>query len=141
MRTDPYPHFPGRMPHASLQEQPSPDRGAASKPKKITPGIIAVIQSFGSKINLHSHLHLLLTEGGKDPETDYALAILRGLLARGVLPAFLSLLPDHILLEHSARISLRFRNILITGEPYRKKPRVFHARFHFWTYCYCKGKG
>ncbi|MBE9551157.1 MAG: transposase [Proteobacteria bacterium] len=32
--------------------------------KEITPGIIAVIQSFGSKINLHPHLHFLLTEGG-----------------------------------------------------------------------------
>jgi len=33
--------------------------------KEITPGIIAVIQSFGSKINLHPHLHFLLTEGGE----------------------------------------------------------------------------
>ena len=29
-----------------------------------TPGIIAVIQSFGSRINLHPHLHFLITEGG-----------------------------------------------------------------------------
>jgi len=29
-----------------------------------TPGIIAVIQSFGSRINLHPHLHFLVTEGG-----------------------------------------------------------------------------
>ncbi|MBC8460757.1 MAG: transposase [Deltaproteobacteria bacterium] len=28
--------------------------------KEITPGIIAVIQSFGSQINLHPHLHFLL---------------------------------------------------------------------------------
>ena len=34
--------------------------------KEITPGIIAVIQSFGSRINLHPHLHFLLTEGGVD---------------------------------------------------------------------------
>jgi len=34
--------------------------------KEITPGIIAVIQSFGSRINLHPHLHFLVTEGGVD---------------------------------------------------------------------------
>jgi len=36
--------------------------------RELTPGIIAVIQSFGSKINLHPHLHFLLTEGGEDKE-------------------------------------------------------------------------
>ena len=36
--------------------------------KEISPGIIAVIQSFGSKINLHPHLHFLTTEGGEDKE-------------------------------------------------------------------------
>ena len=36
--------------------------------KEISPGIIAVIQSFGSKINLHPHLYFLLTEGGEDKE-------------------------------------------------------------------------
>jgi hypothetical protein len=30
------------------------------------PGIIAAIQTFGSRINLHSHLHFLVTEGGVD---------------------------------------------------------------------------
>ena len=39
--------------------------------KEITPGIIAVIQSFGSKINLHPHLHFLLTEGGEDQEGQF----------------------------------------------------------------------
>jgi hypothetical protein len=34
--------------------------------KNITPGIIAVIQSFGSRINFHPHLHFLVTEGGTD---------------------------------------------------------------------------
>jgi hypothetical protein len=34
--------------------------------RELTPGIIAVIQSFGSRINLHPHLHFLLTEGGED---------------------------------------------------------------------------
>jgi hypothetical protein len=33
--------------------------------KEITPGIIAVVQSFVSKINLHPHLHFFLTEGGE----------------------------------------------------------------------------
>ena len=34
--------------------------------RELTPGIIAVIQSFGSQINLHPHL--LITEGGLDKE-------------------------------------------------------------------------
>jgi len=33
--------------------------------------IVSVIQSFGSKINLHPHLHFLLTEGGKDQEGQF----------------------------------------------------------------------
>ncbi|MBS3771422.1 MAG: transposase [Bacteroidales bacterium] len=36
----------------------------AATEKDITPGIIAVIQSFGSRINFHPHLHFLITEGG-----------------------------------------------------------------------------
>jgi len=32
--------------------------------KEIVPGIIAVIQSFGSRMNFHPHLHFLVTEGG-----------------------------------------------------------------------------
>ncbi|MCD6516075.1 MAG: transposase [Candidatus Aminicenantes bacterium] len=32
--------------------------------KDINPGIIAVIQSFGNRINFHPHLHFLVTEGG-----------------------------------------------------------------------------
>ncbi len=36
--------------------------------RELTPGIIAVIQSFGSRINLHPHLHFLKTEGGEDKE-------------------------------------------------------------------------
>lgn len=39
--------------------------------KEITPGIIAVIQSFGSKINLHPHLHFLVSEGGLDREEHF----------------------------------------------------------------------
>jgi len=34
--------------------------------RELTPGIIAVIQSFGSRINLHPHLHFLVSEGGSD---------------------------------------------------------------------------
>ncbi len=36
--------------------------------KEIVPGIIAIIQSFGSKINLHPHLHFLRTEGGVEKD-------------------------------------------------------------------------
>ncbi len=31
-----------------------------------TPGVIAAIQTFGDRINLHPHLHFLVTEGGVD---------------------------------------------------------------------------
>jgi len=40
----------------------------ATTRKEITPGIIAVIQSFGSRMNFHPHLHFLITEGGTDNE-------------------------------------------------------------------------
>ena len=32
----------------------------------LTPGVIAAIQTFGDRINLHPHLHFLETEGGVD---------------------------------------------------------------------------
>jgi len=32
----------------------------------LTPGIITAIQTFGDRINLHVHLHFLVTEGGAD---------------------------------------------------------------------------
>jgi len=32
----------------------------------LTPGVIAAIQTFGDRINLHMHLHFLVTEGGTD---------------------------------------------------------------------------
>jgi len=32
----------------------------------LTPGVIAVLQTFGARINLHVHLHFLVTEGGVD---------------------------------------------------------------------------
>jgi len=32
----------------------------------LTPGVIAAIQTFGDRINLHPHLHFLVTEGGTD---------------------------------------------------------------------------
>jgi hypothetical protein len=32
----------------------------------LVPGVIAVIQTFGDRINLHLHLHFLVTEGGMD---------------------------------------------------------------------------
>jgi len=34
----------------------------------LTPGVIAAIQTFGDRINLHPHLHYLVTEGGVDEE-------------------------------------------------------------------------
>jgi hypothetical protein len=32
----------------------------------LTPGVIAAIQTFGDRINLHPYLHFLVTEGGVD---------------------------------------------------------------------------
>jgi ribosomal protein S27E len=32
----------------------------------LTPGVVATIQTFGDRINLHPHLHFLVTEGGTD---------------------------------------------------------------------------
>ena len=32
----------------------------------LTPGVIAAIQTFGDRINVHPHLHFLVTEGGVD---------------------------------------------------------------------------
>jgi len=40
----------------------------ATSQKEIAPGIIAVIKSFGSRINFHPHLHFLVTEGGADKQ-------------------------------------------------------------------------
>jgi len=33
---------------------------------ELMPGVIAAIQTFGTRINLHPHLHFLVTEGGVD---------------------------------------------------------------------------
>ena len=35
---------------------------------ELHPGIVAVIQTSGDRINFHAHLHLLVTEGGEDSE-------------------------------------------------------------------------
>ena len=40
----------------------------AAAGRELTPGIIAAIQSFGSRINLHPHLHFLVSETGQDRE-------------------------------------------------------------------------
>jgi hypothetical protein len=34
----------------------------------LLPGVVASVQTFGQKINLHAHLHFLVTEGGEDSE-------------------------------------------------------------------------
>jgi len=36
--------------------------------RELTPGIIAIIQSFGSRVNLHPHLHFLVSAGGTDKD-------------------------------------------------------------------------
>ena len=38
---------------------------------QLSPGVVAAIQTFGQKINLHPHLHFLVTEGGEDREGTF----------------------------------------------------------------------
>ena len=38
---------------------------------ELRPGVVAVIQSFGQKINFHPHILLLVTEGGEDFEGTF----------------------------------------------------------------------
>jgi len=40
--------------------------GSSLTGSELTPGVIAAIQTFGDRINLHPHLHFLVTEGGVD---------------------------------------------------------------------------
>jgi hypothetical protein len=35
---------------------------------ELVPGVVACIQTFGERINLHPHAHLLVSEGGEDKE-------------------------------------------------------------------------
>jgi hypothetical protein len=35
---------------------------------ELIPGVVAVIQAFGEKINFHPHVHCLVREGGKDED-------------------------------------------------------------------------
>jgi len=35
---------------------------------EIMPGVMAVIQTFGGRINFHPHIHVLVTEGGTAPD-------------------------------------------------------------------------
>jgi hypothetical protein len=66
----------------------------------LEPGIVAVLQTFGDRINFHPHLHFLVTEGGADeagvfrrvPRIDdarlaeiFAREVLAFLVARGLL--------------------------------------------------------
>jgi hypothetical protein len=35
---------------------------------ELMPGVVAVIQTFGDRINFHPHIHVLMTEGGTTPD-------------------------------------------------------------------------
>ena len=39
--------------------------------EELVPGVVASIQTFGQKINLHPHIHCLVTEGGEDSEGTF----------------------------------------------------------------------
>ena len=34
-------------------------------------GVVAVIQTFGNRLNFHPHLHMLLTEGGRSSDGGF----------------------------------------------------------------------
>ena len=38
---------------------------------ELVPGVVASIQTFGKKINMHPHLHCLVTDGGEDSEGTF----------------------------------------------------------------------
>jgi hypothetical protein len=38
---------------------------------ELMPGVVAVIQTFGSRINFHPHIHVLMTEGGAAPDGSF----------------------------------------------------------------------
>jgi hypothetical protein len=38
---------------------------------ELRPGVVASIQTFGQKINLHHHLHCLVTGGGENGKAPY----------------------------------------------------------------------
>lgn len=35
---------------------------------ELMPGVVAVIQTFGDRINFHPHIHVLISEGGTAPD-------------------------------------------------------------------------
>jgi hypothetical protein len=67
-------HLLSSCPAVRLLSRSSPlsgQRQPSITEKDITPGMIAVIQSFGSRINFHPHLHFLVTEGGTDKKGQF----------------------------------------------------------------------
>jgi len=38
---------------------------------ELMPGVVAVIQTFGDRINFHFHIHVLVTEGGTAPDDAF----------------------------------------------------------------------
>jgi hypothetical protein len=38
---------------------------------ELMPGVVAVIQTFGNRINFHPHIHVLMTEGGTSPDGTF----------------------------------------------------------------------
>jgi hypothetical protein len=38
---------------------------------ELMPGVVAVIQTFGERINFHPHIHVLITEGGTSPDGTF----------------------------------------------------------------------
>ena len=49
----------------------SPDLFQGCLRSKIVPGIVAVIQTFGDRLNFHPHLHILVIQGVTAPDNNF----------------------------------------------------------------------
>ena len=109
--------------------------------KKLSTGIIALIQTFGESINLHPHLHILVTEGGTDKEGTFhkVIRILKEIIVKKiwrftefVFPEPLIFLPE----EHAKMAdfwSPYFCDLLIINElrRFRKSWYRYYISYEF----------
>jgi hypothetical protein len=105
----------------------------AATGKTLEPGVVAVIQTFGDRINFHPHLHFLVTEGGVDEA---------GVFQRK------SSFDDARLAEVFARVVLRFlvgRELLLrslsagkVGIPKQHSPDEVNRGSSYLLTCYLK---
>ena len=103
---------------------------------ELRPGIVASIQTFGQKINLHPHLHFLVTEGGEDSEGRFhhlaefqdsllaeffkrevfALLLRQELISEAVVDRIISHLKLTFVAERSPPLQVAFQELLMAEE-------------------------